>query len=472
MTLFRPAQRTQAKLRLAIDGPSGSGKTYSALLIAKGLAGGDLSKVALIDTERGSGSLYADLGAYSVLDFEPPYTVKRFVQAHDAAVAEGFSVIVVDSLTHFWSGEGGILDAVDKIAAAQTSGNSFAAWKKGTPLQKQFMDTMLASQVHIIATMRSKTEWVLEENDKGKKVPRKVGLAPDQRKDVDYEFTLVLDLSREHIAQASKDRTGLWDDRLEIPGPKHGEELAAWLGSAAPVQLPRQVLRDEQAESHPVPQGNSEPAQSGQSGNGHISENQARQLFENLFSKGKDAKWFLERLATQGVGDGEHLTSIPSGRYEEVLAIVRSFPDPAPPQREEPPAAQPAEPAPSAQEPSAEQAAPAAAPEPAKAEGNEIGMDAAAYRAKRSADAAASAPKPRKKGTITDAQLTCLGALCSDLESEGVPRDEWRLMMFKKEGVSSRTELTKAAASRTIDYVKRWVTDVKTGIVAPHEKVA
>ena len=149
--LFSTAQRRKAKLRLGIDGPSGSGKTYSALLIAKGLARGDLAKVALIDTENGSGSLYADLGPYAILDFGPPYSVARFVKAHDAAVAEGYEVIVVDSLTHFWSGEGGILDTVDKIAAASNSGNSFAAWKKGTPLQKLFMDTMLAAAGGAIA---------------------------------------------------------------------------------------------------------------------------------------------------------------------------------------------------------------------------------------------------------------------------------------------------------------------------------
>ena len=237
MTLFQVAQRRKAKLRLGIDGPSGSGKTYSALLIAKGLAGGDLAKVALIDTERGSGSLYSDLGPYAVLDFEPPYTVARFVKAHDAAVAEGFEVIVVDSLTHFWSGEGGILDFVDKTAAASTSGNSFAAWKKGTPLQQTFMDTMLASPAHVVATIRSKVEWVIEKNDQGRNAPRKVGLAPDQRKDLEYEFTIMLDLSREHIATASKDRTGLFDERLEVPSEKMGAELRQWLegGSDAPV---------------------------------------------------------------------------------------------------------------------------------------------------------------------------------------------------------------------------------------------
>jgi hypothetical protein len=446
--LFQRAQRTQARLRLAIDGPSGSGKTYSALLIAKGLAGGDLSKVALIDTERGSGSLYADLGPYAVLDFEPPYTVKRFVQAHDAAVAEGFAVIVIDSLTHFWSGEGGILDAVDKIAATSSSGNTFAAWKKGTPLQKELFDTMLASPCHVIGTMRSKTEYVIEENERGKKAPRKVGLAPEQRKDAEYEFTLVLDLSREHIAQASKDRTGLWDERLEVPTEKHGEELAAWLGSAAPAPPPRRVLRDEQAETpQPAP-----------GGNGHITKTQARRLHEELIAKGRDTHWFLERLATRSIGDGEHLTSIPDDQYEEILKIVRSFADPAP---KAPESAREPEPAPAAAE---------TAPAPTEAETDEEppGMDAEAYKARLAGEAAAPARKP----TVTAAQLTRLGAICADLEAGGVGEEEWRTYLFAEEGVRSRTHLTKTAATRMIDKLARWATDVASGVATPGKTAA
>jgi hypothetical protein len=376
MAVFQRAQRTQAKLRLAIDGPSGSGKTYSALLIAQGLAGGDLAKVALIDTERGSGSLYADLGPYCILDFEPPYSVKRFVEAHDAAVAEGFEVIVIDSLTHFWSGEGGILDAVDKIAATSNSGNSFAAWKKGTPLQKLLMDTMLASPRHIVATIRSKTEWVIEQNDKGRNVPKKVGLAPEQRKDIDYEFTLVIDLSREHIAQASKDRTGLWDERLEIPGARHGEELAAWLGSAAPEppKPARQAVRDEQAEQAPTD-------------NGHITKTQARDLHTMLLAKGRESAWFLAVLKEKKqIGDGEHLTSLPADQYEDLVAIVQGFPDPEPirPRTTEEASQEPLEPV------SGPPAQPEAtdAPEPENDE-EPPGMDADEFRESRTPAAAA-----------------------------------------------------------------------------------
>jgi len=234
MTLFAPAVRTKKKLRIALDGPSGAGKTYSALLIASGLTGGDLSKVALVDTEHGSASLYAHLGPFAVAEMHPPYSVEKYVQALAAAAAEGYEVVVLDSLTHAWSGEGGLLDYVDRVAKTRTSGNSFAAWKEGTPLQKQLTDAILGSACHVIVTMRTKTEYVIEENERGKKVPRKIGLAPEQRKDFEYDMDLVLDLTREHLATASKDRTGVWAERMEVPAAGHGEELVAWLAGAAP----------------------------------------------------------------------------------------------------------------------------------------------------------------------------------------------------------------------------------------------
>lgn len=492
MTLFATAQRTQAKLRLAIDGPSGSGKTYSALLIAKGLAGGDLSKVALLDTERGSGSLYSDLGPYATLNFGPPYTVARFVKAHDAAVLEGYEVIVIDSLTHFWSGEGGILDAVDKIAATSTSGNSFAAWKKGTPLQKQFMDTQLASPCHIIATVRSKTEWVVEENEKGKKVPRKVGLAPEQRKDLEYEYTLVLDLSREHIATASKDRTGLFDDRLEIPSEKMGEELAAWLGSAAatlspePASEQRAAQQDEQREQR-------EQAAPADAGNGTITKTQWERLRAVIHAKGRTEKSVLEMALGKGIGNGTP-SGFPAAYFENLLATLSGLPDP-PPEPSAPqvaPAPPPAlsaddfaEAAPASQEPAPEVAASAAAstasapasapqeppaPENAGQDDDDGFGEFDAQLNAAAAEKAAAPEKAKRKATVTASQLTRLGAQCAELEALGLGTDEWRLYMFEKEGVASRTELTKAAATRTIDYLQRWLTDIKSGVIGANEK--
>jgi hypothetical protein len=208
----------------------------------------------------------------------------------------------------------------------------------------------------------------------------------------------------------------------------------------------RQTRRDEQAEA-------AAPAE----GNGHITKTQAKRLHEMLYSKGRESSWFLKVLAGKGIGDGEHLTSIPSDQYESLLEIVVGFADPEPVKQ---PAPDPVDatdfeqPAPAPQEPASEPQADEADEEPP-------GMDADAYKASR---IPADADKPRKKGTVTAAQLTRLGALCADLENLGVGRDEWRLMMFEKESVASRTELTKAAATRMIDYLVRWVADVTTGV--------
>jgi hypothetical protein len=466
MTLFKTAQRTQAKLRLAIDGPSGSGKTYSALLIAKGLAGGDLSKVALIDTERGSGSLYADLGPYATLVFEPPYSPQRYMKAIAAAEEEGFTVIVIDSLTHAWSGEGGLLDYVDSVAKASSSGNSFAAWKQGTPLQARLVDSITGSGCHVIVTMRSKTEWVIEENDRGKKAPRKVGLAPDQRKDFEYEMTLVMDLSREHIATTSKDRTGLFDERLEVPSEKMGVELAAWLGSAAPEppKPARSVQQDAQreqaatAEKAPTPA----PTPASAAGNGLITAAQAERLRAAIHAKGRDRDSFLGAAAKKaGIGDGT-LEGVPTEHYEHMLEVLAELPDP------------PLEPGPHPWEAASEPPAPAAATEPPETpiaateaaapqdEADEMppGMDYEEYKASRAPEIG-----KRKKGTVTPEQLTMLAAICAKLERLGVPEAEWRVFLADEFKVASRTELMKSTtAPRAREALQRWVIDLESGI--------
>lgn len=178
---FRKAERRKAKLRLGITGPAGSGKTYGALLIAKGLGG----KTVLIDTENGSGDLYAALFDYDVGRIQAPYDVRKYFQAIYDAEQAGYDIIIIDSLSHAWSGEGGLLDVQGKIADSSRSGNSFAAWRKVTPLHNKLIDMILNSKCHIIATMRSKTEYIQAENERGKTEIRKVGLAPVQREGMD-----------------------------------------------------------------------------------------------------------------------------------------------------------------------------------------------------------------------------------------------------------------------------------------------
>jgi hypothetical protein len=224
---IRKAERRKAKLRLGIAAPSGAGKTYSALLMAFGLGG----KIGLIDTEHGSGDLYAHLGEYDVISIEAPYTVTKYVQAIHAFEEAGYSTIIIDSLSHAWAGDGGLLDKQGKMADRGT--NSFAAWRTITPEHNNLVDSMLRSPAHIIATMRAKQEYVLETNDRGKQQPKKVGMAPVQREGMEYEFTVMLDVDMNHIASASKDRF------FKI-GKETGEELLQWLetGLEAPIRVP------------------------------------------------------------------------------------------------------------------------------------------------------------------------------------------------------------------------------------------
>ncbi|MBA2591838.1 MAG: AAA family ATPase [Gammaproteobacteria bacterium] len=244
---FRKAERKKAKLRLALCGPAGSGKTYSALLIAQGLAlpcdhqGG---RIALLDTERGSGELYSDLTPYDVATLTPPFSPERYIELIEGAGAAGYQVLIIDSLSHAWEGEGGCLELHDRATAASRSGNSYTAWREVTPQHNALVEAMLQSPCHVIATMRSKTAYELSDDGNGKKKPIKVGLAPVQRPGMEYEFTVVLDLSVErHIATATKDRTSLFDGQHFIPAPATGEALQAWLESGTdPIEASRNLL--------------------------------------------------------------------------------------------------------------------------------------------------------------------------------------------------------------------------------------
>lgn len=228
MLQIRKATRKKAKLRLGIVAPSGAGKTYSALQLAFGLGG----KVGMIDTEHGSGDLYAHLGDYDIINIEAPYTIAKYRQAIEAFETAGYSVIIIDSLSHAWAGDGGLLDKQGKIADSG-KGNSYTAWRTITPEHNGLIDSMLQSPCHVIATMRAKVEYVIEKTDKGKDTPRKVGMAPIQREGMDYEFTIVLDIDGQHVAHASKDRTSLFDGQYFTVTEDTGRQLLAWLECGA-----------------------------------------------------------------------------------------------------------------------------------------------------------------------------------------------------------------------------------------------
>lgn len=239
MAGFRKAERKQAKLRLGLVGPSGSGKTMSALLVAYGLCE-NWDDIGIVDTESGSAELYVGsqvgdvtIGQYNVLAMSPPYEIQKYTAAIKEAEQAGLKVIILDSISHAWAGDGGLLDQKDKITRSSKSGNSYTAWRDVTPLHNKFIDTMLQSSIHVIATMRAKTEYVQEKGDKGQTIIRKVGMAPVQREGMDYEFTVVFDISHEHIASSSKDRTNLFDNKYFTPSPDTGRQLLAWLETGA-----------------------------------------------------------------------------------------------------------------------------------------------------------------------------------------------------------------------------------------------
>jgi len=241
---FVKATRKKARLRLALTGPSGSGKTMAALMIAKGLGG----NVAVLDTEHGSASLYAEPillpngtqftpPDFDALELSAPYSPERYIQAIQSAEAAGYDLLIIDSMTHEWSGSGGCLEINDTVAAAKFRGNSWSAWNETTPRHRAFIDAMLQSKMHIIGTGRSKTETAQTEGANGRKQVVKLGMKTEQRDGIEYEFTVVLDLIHAgHYANASKDRTGLFAGGEPSPvTPETGARLLAWLESGEAI---------------------------------------------------------------------------------------------------------------------------------------------------------------------------------------------------------------------------------------------
>lgn len=205
MSLFRKAQRKLKPLKISLQGASGSGKTLGALKLAKGFVGDDDNKIIMFDTENGSSELYSHLVNFNIYDLKAPFNPDRLTKGIDLAIKEGFKCLVIDSLSHFWMGEGGVLDLKNKMDSK--GGNSFTNWGKLTPIQQRMVEKILHSDIHIICCMRTKTEYVLEQNDKGKVAPRKVGTAPVQRDDLEYEFDAVFSIDKNtHQAHSEKDR--------------------------------------------------------------------------------------------------------------------------------------------------------------------------------------------------------------------------------------------------------------------------
>lgn len=224
---FTRARKSASRLRMALAGPSGSGKTYSALLIATGLADG--GPIAVIDTERGSASKYADQFTFDVLELDS-FHPDRYIEAIQAAATAGYAVLVIDSLSHAWNGTGGALELHDQAVKRQKTQNSYTAWADITPLQNKLVNAITGAPLHVIATMRAKTEYIQDKNERGGTTIRKVGMAPIQRDGMEYEFDVMGQIDLDHTLVIEKSRcSALSGAVIAKPGAHLAETLADWL---------------------------------------------------------------------------------------------------------------------------------------------------------------------------------------------------------------------------------------------------
>lgn len=229
MSLFVKAERTLRPLKLAITGPSGSGKTYSALVLAKSIS--EDGGVAVIDTENNSASLYSDLFEFSVLNLRPPYEVRFFESAIIEAEKAGFKTIIIDSFSHVWAGQGGLLEVKNNMDASNPKG-SFTNWKKINRLQDSLDNAIIHSKMNFIVTMRSKHGYIETSDETGRKKIQKVGLEPVQRDNQEYNWDIVFDLDQSHFFSCTKDRTGIFDGKSQVIDSSVGTKILDWQKSA------------------------------------------------------------------------------------------------------------------------------------------------------------------------------------------------------------------------------------------------
>lgn len=332
MAGFVKATKKQSKARIALDGPSGSGKTWTALVTAVALADG--GKVAVIDSERGSASKYADDHDFDVLELDGDFHPDHYIKAIRDAAEAGYAVVLIDSLTHAWAGKNGVLEQVD-AAKARFGGNSQRAWAVGTPMWQGLIDAMLQSPIHVIATMRSKVKYVEVDKGGGRKGYEKMGMEPVAREGIDYEFDVVGDLDLEHNLVVSKSRAGnRLDSMYRRPGPEFGKAILAWLTDGAPdtSALARELMETA---------GDTEALKAGMAKAGITSADLADKA---VMAK---ARKIAEKIAKSGaVGAASE-----AGPHNPVEGAVEpgeatAIASPAPPSRREPDDPEPVEPKP------------------------------------------------------------------------------------------------------------------------------
>lgn len=302
---IRKATRKKAKLRLGISAPSGAGKTMGALLLAYGITK-DWEKVGFIDTEEGSGELYVGvtkhgvtIGEFQYVRISKDFSPKHYIDAQKALEAAGCEVIIHDSLTHAWSGTEGLLDKQGRIAGK--SGNSYTAWREVTPQHNALVSAMLQSPCHIIATMRSKVEYAMQDGDSGKKKIVKLGMAPIQREGMEYEFTVFFDIDSNSIATTTKDRTDLFstvnaagglDKRSFIITPETGKELLSWLDTGVEPPPPEPTMAEKITELYNIVELGDNPQDTWIKSNidnlGKLDDDKLQKIYDYLTNKQKE----------------------------------------------------------------------------------------------------------------------------------------------------------------------------------------
>ena len=237
--MFTEAVRSKSAMNIGIMGQTFTGKTYSALLLARGLAG-DNGKIALVDCEGGRANLYAHVTKFDTLTLHPPYTPERYIEAIESAQAAGYAVVILDTISNEWSGEGGILNEQERITDRDPK-RRWSCWADLTPRHTRFINTVIRSPIHIISTMRVKMQYVLDSVD-GRNTPRKVGLTPIQRDNIEYEFPILLEMDASHMATVVKDMSGVFGTNGDVIRPKieMGNALRVWIDEGIDI-IPKEA---------------------------------------------------------------------------------------------------------------------------------------------------------------------------------------------------------------------------------------
>lgn len=252
--VIEKARREQSKLLIGLTGATGSGKTHSALVIAQGMVEaiketqGDAYKgkgICVIDAEHYRSTYYADsalegshgIVSFDIINLEAPFSPERYIEAIQHAESQGYDVIIVDTISHEWNGDGGVLEIVNKLGKAQNSGGTFNVWGKVTPRHNAFVEALASQKAHVLVTMRTKPHWVVEKDENGKHKPRKIGTEPQQREGLEYELTILLELDQDHNATVGNDRTKRLGE-VFVPTAETGIQLIEWqISGIDPTQI-------------------------------------------------------------------------------------------------------------------------------------------------------------------------------------------------------------------------------------------